>query len=144
MVWQVPDTVDTAICAPDDGCRYHTKHVEHFPEINKLCNVASCWIYITIYLWCTDPWTFNSPLFMQIEGTLSCSQIVPILRRMNPVDAATLSLISLISIFNPISPSVPGFSKWSLSSSFRRKSSVCVILLSHMCHVYRPSQPPPI
>ena len=24
---------------------YHPKHVEQFPDINKLCNVASCWIY---------------------------------------------------------------------------------------------------
>ena len=32
-------------CAPDDGCKYHPKHVEQFPDINKLCNVASCWIY---------------------------------------------------------------------------------------------------
>ena len=22
------------------------EHVEQFPDINKLCNVASCWIYI--------------------------------------------------------------------------------------------------
>jgi hypothetical protein len=29
------------VCAPDDGRRYHPKHVEQFfPEINKLCNVA--------------------------------------------------------------------------------------------------------
>jgi hypothetical protein len=27
----------------------HPKHVEQFPDINKLCNVASCWIYIAIY-----------------------------------------------------------------------------------------------
>ena len=39
----------------DDGWRYHSKHVEQFPDINKLCNVASCWIYIGIYLRCTDP-----------------------------------------------------------------------------------------
>jgi len=26
---------------------------------NKLCKVASCWIYIGIFLWCTDPWTLN-------------------------------------------------------------------------------------
>jgi len=26
------------------------KHVEQFPDINKLCNVASCWIYIGILL----------------------------------------------------------------------------------------------
>ena len=44
-----PDAVDTVVCAPGDGWRYHTKHVEQFPEINKLCNV-SCWIYIRIYL----------------------------------------------------------------------------------------------
>jgi len=25
------------------------KHVEQFPDINKLCNVASCWIYILEY-----------------------------------------------------------------------------------------------
>jgi hypothetical protein len=37
--------------------RYHPKHVEQFSDINKLCNVASCWIYtyIGIYLRCTDP-----------------------------------------------------------------------------------------
>jgi len=30
------------------GWRYHPKHVEQFPDINKLCKVASCWIYIRI------------------------------------------------------------------------------------------------
>ena len=47
---QVPDAVDTVVCAPDDGWRYHPKHVGQFPEINELCNVASCWIYIRICL----------------------------------------------------------------------------------------------
>jgi hypothetical protein len=37
--------VDTVACAPDDRWKYHPKHVEQFPDINKLCNVASCWIY---------------------------------------------------------------------------------------------------
>ena len=41
----MPDAVDTVVCAPDDGWKYHPKHVEQFPDINKLCNVASCWIY---------------------------------------------------------------------------------------------------
>jgi len=45
-VWQIPDAVDTVVYAPDDGSRYHPKHVEQFPYINKLCNVASCWIFI--------------------------------------------------------------------------------------------------
>ena len=44
----MPDAADTVVCAPDDGWRYHPKHVEQFPEINKLCNVASCWIYVRI------------------------------------------------------------------------------------------------
>jgi hypothetical protein len=34
----------------DDGRKYHPKHVEQFPDINKVCNVASCWIYIGILL----------------------------------------------------------------------------------------------
>jgi hypothetical protein len=35
---------DKVVCAPDDGWKYHPKHVEQFPDINKLCNDASCWI----------------------------------------------------------------------------------------------------
>ena len=44
------DAVDTVVCAPDDGWQYRPKHVEQLPDINKLCNVASCWIYIRILL----------------------------------------------------------------------------------------------
>jgi hypothetical protein len=33
------------VCAPDDVWKYHPKHVEQFPDINKLYNVADCWIY---------------------------------------------------------------------------------------------------
>jgi hypothetical protein len=39
------NVVDAVVCTPDDGWIYHPKHVEQFPDINKLCNVASCWIY---------------------------------------------------------------------------------------------------
>jgi hypothetical protein len=41
----------------DDGWKYHPKYVEQFPDINKMCNVASFWIYeyIGIYLGCMDP-----------------------------------------------------------------------------------------
>jgi len=28
----VPDAVNTIICAPDEGWRYHPKHVEQFTE----------------------------------------------------------------------------------------------------------------
>ena len=46
----MPDAVDTVVCAPDDGWKYHPNHVEQFPDINKVCKVASCWIYIGILL----------------------------------------------------------------------------------------------
>jgi hypothetical protein len=46
--WQIPDAVDTVVCGPDDRRKYHPKHVEQFPDINKLCKVASCWIYLPI------------------------------------------------------------------------------------------------
>jgi len=46
----LPDAVETVVCAPDDGWKYHPKHVEHFPDINKPCNVASFWVYIGILL----------------------------------------------------------------------------------------------
>ena len=32
-------------CAPDDGRRNRSKHVEHFVEINKSRNTASCCLY---------------------------------------------------------------------------------------------------
>jgi hypothetical protein len=51
----IVDAVGTVVCAPDDGWKYHPKHVEQFSDINKLCNIAFCWICIGIYLRCTDP-----------------------------------------------------------------------------------------
>jgi len=31
-VWQIPDTVDTVVCGPNDEWWYHLKHVEQFPD----------------------------------------------------------------------------------------------------------------
>jgi len=45
----MPDTVDTVIRAPDDGWRYHLKHLEQITDINKLYIVASCWTIIDTY-----------------------------------------------------------------------------------------------
>jgi uncharacterized protein YqhQ len=59
-VWQITGAVDTVVCAPDDGWRYHPKHVEQFPGINKRCNVASCWIYIGILIFSLIPIMFYS------------------------------------------------------------------------------------
>jgi len=45
----VPDAVDTVECAHDDEWIYQPKHVQQFTDINKLCNVASCWTFVGIY-----------------------------------------------------------------------------------------------
>ena len=45
----MPDIVDTVKWAPDDGLRYHPKHVEQFADINKMYIIASCWIIIDTY-----------------------------------------------------------------------------------------------
>jgi hypothetical protein len=45
----LPDDVETVTCAPDDGWRYHPKHVEQFTDINKLYIVASLWIIIGLH-----------------------------------------------------------------------------------------------
>ena len=77
MLWQIPDAVDTFVCAPDDGWRYHPKHVEQFPDINKLCKVASCWIYIGIYAKCY--WSENRSIRMFTAecGAFSWTVIFP-------------------------------------------------------------------
>jgi len=42
-------------CSTYFGWYHHPKHVEKFSDINKLCKVAFCWIYIGLYLRRTDP-----------------------------------------------------------------------------------------
>jgi len=42
---KLTDAVDTIVCAPVDGCKCHSKYVEQILDINKLCEVASFWIY---------------------------------------------------------------------------------------------------
>jgi hypothetical protein len=37
---------------PPETCRAVSRY-------NTLCNIASCWICIGIFLWCMDPWTLN-------------------------------------------------------------------------------------
>ena len=35
--------------APDDRRRNRLKHVEHFTELNNLCNIVSSWLYLKIF-----------------------------------------------------------------------------------------------
>ena len=59
----MPDAVDTVECAPDDGWRYHPKNVEQITDVNKLCNVASCWTFIGILKFMFRVW--NPAIFLK-------------------------------------------------------------------------------
>jgi hypothetical protein len=48
-VIQIPDAVDTVVCAPDDGWKYHPKHEEQFTDINCV-TLQLLYIYIGILL----------------------------------------------------------------------------------------------
>ena len=63
-MWQIPDAVDTVVCAPDDGWRYHLKHVEQFPDkIN--CVTLHLVGYILEYSYdARNPWTFKSAMVL--------------------------------------------------------------------------------
>jgi hypothetical protein len=45
--------------APDDWRRNRLNHIEGAAEINELCNVTSCWLYLKINLRRTGPWTLK-------------------------------------------------------------------------------------
>jgi len=52
-VWPVPEAVVTVLCAPDDGCGWHPKHVQWTCRIiSRLLRVASRWTIINICLDC--------------------------------------------------------------------------------------------
>jgi len=54
----VPDPVDTVVCAPDDGWRYHPKHVEQFPETALHVSGGIC---VTFHLvGCISEYTYNA------------------------------------------------------------------------------------
>jgi hypothetical protein len=69
----MPDAVDTVVCAPDDGWKYHAKYVEQFPDINKLCNVAFCLIYVGTLLG-THPILHISRV--QVKNSVNCYDYV--------------------------------------------------------------------
>ena len=49
--------------APDDGRKNRPKHVERLTDINKLWNVASCWLYSANTIWtvCALSHLFQQP-----------------------------------------------------------------------------------
>jgi hypothetical protein len=63
--------------APDDGQRYRLKHVEHFTEINKLCNVASCWLYLEILVYCINiAYSVDGPRMQQTVSRKWLTRVV--------------------------------------------------------------------
>ena len=76
-VWQSTRCYIYSFWVPDDGRRNRLKHVQHCTEINKLCKVAYCWLYLKIRLQCTDPWMSKSPIiswyFTQLIYTNLCN-----------------------------------------------------------------------
>jgi len=49
-IWRIPEAVVTVLCTPDDGCGWHSKHVEWICRIiNRLLCVESRWTIINIY-----------------------------------------------------------------------------------------------
>ena len=58
VIWPVPEAVVAVLCAHDDGCLWHPKHVEWTCRIiNRLLCVASRWTNINIDQRCTEPLT---------------------------------------------------------------------------------------
>jgi hypothetical protein len=69
----IPDAVDTIVCAPDDGLRYHPKHVEQFLDINKLCKYTSRWIYIRIIITMHGPMNVKLSQFINFLTNIQIS-----------------------------------------------------------------------
>ena len=80
LSWQVA----IKVWAPDDGQRNCLKLLEHFTEVNKMCNSASLWLYLEIRLGCTDPWKSRAqyplPRLSQRSSnfdTITCWSLTP-------------------------------------------------------------------
>ena len=70
-VWQIPDVVDTVVCAPDDGWWYYPKHVEQFPD-----KINCVKLHLVGYIW-EQPFFFikTSQLMLNMELSTLCSKI---------------------------------------------------------------------
>jgi len=87
--WQIPDAVDTVVCAPDDGRWYHPKHVEQFSDkIN--CVTLHLVGYILEYcLLCFYQ-------FYTIFDTINSQQIFFVLWRCDPMRVMASSFLMFL------------------------------------------------
>jgi hypothetical protein len=78
-VWQIPNAVDTVVCASDDGWWYHRKHVEQFPDkINcvTLHLVEYTFEYRLTYFSKCSSMRF-SPVSMENHGKFKLLRVAP-------------------------------------------------------------------
>ena len=62
--------------APDDGRKNRLKHVQRLTEINKLWNVASCWLYCANILAMDGPMNVKFHFFTHVGPTCVCQNAI--------------------------------------------------------------------
>jgi len=68
--------LQTQSSAPEDGQNYRPKHVELFEIINKIIiTVASGWLFVLLYQWCTVTQTSDSIELLNMEICLVISDL---------------------------------------------------------------------
>jgi len=76
------------VVVPPETCRAVSRY-------NKLCNVASCWIYIKIFLQCTDPWTLHNKRILARNSRVT---------RYIFIAGKTGRLVSRLRGYHPVAP----------------------------------------
>jgi hypothetical protein len=66
-VCQIPDAVDTVVCAPDDGWRYHPKHVCQIPDAVDTVVCAP-----------DDGWRYHPKHVEQFPDKINCVTLHPV------------------------------------------------------------------
>jgi len=76
-VWQIPEAVDTVVCAPDDGWWYKPKHVEQFPD-----KINCVTLHLVGYTWSvrkvSDLWPGKRNWLTWSVGHLITLKVVPL------------------------------------------------------------------
>ena len=107
-------------------------------------NLLTLWSRVLVEKLINSQLVKNFPHFMEPKGSLPHSQ-VPVT---SPYPEPHRSSHSLISHFlkihlNIILPTMPGFSKWSLSLGFHHQNPVYTSSLPHTCYMPRPPHSSP-
>jgi len=127
--------------APDDGRKNHLKHVERLTEINKLWNVASCWLYSANTL------AMHGPMNVKFAcGTRSSfwqrwsRRRVAILKGSKMITSRCLSVLCFIVFFWIVMQFVPNSKQPFLIFLFSLLHRACcrvTQLLYQLMHIYK-------